>query len=1023
MFTRKACVAFCIVLICFVSAATAQTTARIPFKNLNVADGLPQSFISGLVQDSTGFIWIGTRDGVARYDGRKFKVFRHVPGDTSTLANNTVSNLFLDRHNRLWICYETGDIDVLYTTTEKLFHFTKDAVFIAAFGALKDRHAITEDAGGNICMLSMKGIFFCNFERHALRFYSSEQLGLINNPIASFATYGSELVLLTDTALVILNSQKKITQVVPYPFIRPRLYNPLWTFKSTYCLVRPTGEIIMLDGDRVIIFNLKKKLFTVRLMPAANRSDINCFAQDTAGNLMLNCKADIYVLPLNNELQMWKQNTDNRALPAVCMLLDQSGVLWVGGNGNGIQNFDLRLPRLTGSPYEKNFHEDVLTKMLRIPSYEINNTYLHNMHPYRLRWVKGSDDKIWISEGGNEQTVTADVCYVDKGHLVFPPWHYTDSSVKTHIQINGMAFSASGKLWGIDYFLRPVYFNTQTHAVTVYRSVAPVIYSSAFTVNSLLMEGEETFWISTSLKGLYRYNKRTGETIHYTQHDSPGSLPTNQLMNLVNDPYADTIMWMGTLGSGLVKFNKVTGKCRIYTTGDGLPNNTIYAVIAAGNKLWCSSNKGLFSFDLQTEKVQSYTSKDGLLGDEFNRFHYLQLPDNRIAFGGVDGYTVINPVQMPDDDFRPVTAITNFGIANVPADAGYAGSPLHQAINSLQEMVLPYYQNFLTFEFAALEFNITEKLQYRYRLQGFDDKWITTGTDNIATYTNIPPGNYTLKINATNTAGKWSSYVKVLHIIIRPPFWKTWWFISLCVAAAGGLIYLFIKERIAVVRKEEQQKRHFEREAMELKAQALRAQMNPHFIFNCLNSIKALIQEDSKKQAIIYLTTFSKLIRNQLNSAQQEVSLHEELETCKLYVQLESLRFGSKVVYEFTTDENVDTHSFKVPPLILQPFIENAIWHGILPKEGGKVTVTVRPQPNGVQCTIDDNGIGRETSLLNKAQNTPTYQSKGMKLVQSRLQCYNVINNQRYSIEVIDKKDPASKPAGTMVIVNFKKEV
>jgi len=198
--------------------------------------------------------------------------------------------------------------------------------------------------------------------------------------------------------------------------------------------------------------------------------------------------------------------------------------------------------------------------------------------------------------------------------------------------------------------------------------------------------------------------------------------------------------------------------------------------------------------------------------------------------------------------------------------------------------------------------------------------------------------------------------------------------------------------------------------------------MNPHFIFNCLNSIKVLIQEDNKKNAIIYLTTFSKLIRNQLNNTQELVTLHSELETCRLYVQLEALRFGDSIVYEFITNKEIDLHSIEVPPLIIQPFIENAIWHGILPKNGGRVTVTIRQEPDCFICMIDDDGIGREMSIRNKSGQTSTYESKGMKLVQSRLNLHNTISQYGGTAEVLDKYDEEGKPIGTTIILKFTRQ-
>ena len=197
---------------------------------------------------------------------------------------------------------------------------------------------------------------------------------------------------------------------------------------------------------------------------------------------------------------------------------------------------------------------------------------------------------------------------------------------------------------------------------------------------------------------------------------------------------------------------------------------------------------------------------------------------------------------------------------------------------------------------------------------------------------------------------------------------------------------------------------------------------NRHDAHKYLPEIQKLLQEEKNKEAVIYLTTFSKLIRNQLNNAEREVSLHDELETCKLYVQLEALRFGGKIVTEFKVDEHLDIYSLKVPPLLLQPFIENAIWHGILPKQNGKVTVSVIGKNGSIHCLIDDNGIGREMAMQNKLKASSTYESKGMGLVKTRLTMYNNISANKASIEVIDKKEN-DKPAGTLVIIKFKSEV
>lgn len=237
---------------------------------------------------------------------------------------------------------------------------------------------------------------------------------------------------------------------------------------------------------------------------------------------------------------------------------------------------------------------------------------------------------------------------------------------------------------------------------------------------------------------------------------------------------------------------------------------------------------------------------------------------------------------------------------------------------------------------------------------------------------------------------------------------------------------LRLKYKIILKQKEaEKLKVEYERKLLELEAKALRAQMNPHFIFNCMNSIKSLIQKREDEKAVTYLTAFSKLIRAIFqNSDKREITLHDEIETCRLYTQLESMRFGSKLSYHFTIDESIDLKSVMVPALILQPFIENAIWHGIMPKEGGGViNVSVSKEADKLYCTVEDNGVGREWSRRNKiTDESSTHQSKGVSLTKSRLDLSNSLNQRNATVEIIDKATSNGEAEGTRVILVFNEE-
>ena len=222
----------------------------------------------------------------------------------------------------------------------------------------------------------------------------------------------------------------------------------------------------------------------------------------------------------------------------------------------------------------------------------------------------------------------------------------------------------------------------------------------------------------------------------------------------------------------------------------------------------------------------------------------------------------------------------------------------------------------------------------------------------------------------------------------------------------------------------EKEKSLHEKALLELEAKALRAQMNPHFVFNCLNSIKALMQEQQTEKGVIYLTTFSKLIRTLFNNAdKKEITLYDEMETCKLYLQLEAMRFDTKFSYAVNVEDSIDLKSVQVPALIIQPFIENAIWHGIMPKIGeGNVLVNVSKKNGHIEISIEDDGIGREASHQNKSINM-THQSKGVNLTQARLELDNLLQQRQASLVTIDKKDENGKATGTKVIITIKEEI
>jgi hypothetical protein len=349
------------------------------------------------------------------------------------------------------------------------------------------------------------------------------------------------------------------------------------------------------------------------------------------------------------------------------------------------------------------------------------------------------------------------------------------------------------------------------------------------------------------------------------------------------------------------------------------------------------------------------------------------------------------------------------------------GEELHldTNINYISTITLPYDQNFLSFEVAALTFHNSELNSYAYMLEGYDEDWNYTGARRYGSYTGVKPGKYTLRIKASNDDNVWNEKGLFLNIVITPPFWQQWWFYALVCLAVAGIAYAIYRNRVNIIREREKTKTEFNKKVAEIEMTALRAQMNPHFLFNCLNSINRYVLMSDQMTASEYLTRFAKLIRLILdNSKQDYVSLEDELEALDLYMQMESLRFEQCFIYNITVSDDINTRSLQVPPLLLQPFVENAIWHGLMNKEGqGHISITVEELEELLHITIEDDGVGREKAREYRASQAVKRKSHGLQITTDRINILNKLNHSNARVQIIDLYDEERTPCGTKVII------
>ncbi len=968
---------------------------------ITVRDGLPQSYVSGILQDQYGFLWISTLNGFSRYDGRGFKHYWHNSGDTTGMSSNIILHIMDVGNDQLLLCYMDGKLDIFNTESEKIIHLGNKL----PFDRLKSesgffKSLVTNNKGLCWMIASDGGINQIDIYHNNIEHFTASQLEL-KEPVSGLAFQKEQLFILTQT---LLSTRKKITgaaQTSYYPFSIVKASNfKSGNFYSPW--IRENGELIISDANGIIIWNPASHTFKQLSLPRKTGSAKLIAHSNDTGNYFFEYNGGVYIIRPDDSIVPLLPATESVKGSPTSMYIDRSGVLWVGTNGYGLRQYNLMKFGMPGYTNQHSFVMDVLSHYGLAPQYA-TQTFLRNSVPFANRTATRKE-MVWIADVHHQTPDPQLVLFANK-MLSVKTFLRDDAAGKSETHsVKFISYDQNGLLWGIDQLAHLLQFNTDKLTFTVYPKIN---LEPVNEINGLVPGGENIFYISNP-NDLVKFDASTGVTESLTT-----SLPSKDLLTISNDPDDKEVLWIGTLSDGLIRFNKSTRKTQVYSIATGLPNNTIYSIIpVSDHELWCSSNKGIFAFNKKTADIRSFTSRDGLIDDEFNRYYYMMLPDTSLAFGGPMGYTLFKPGALQVDEFDPTIALTDISVSNLPQLPG--------SLARLKELRLTHNQNFITAEFAAMQFDVPDKIRYRYQLTGFDKNWVMTGNENKASYTSLPPGDYTLLLNASNTSGKWSSHVRSIHIIIAPPFWKTWWFylitgITLCV-----LIYLFLHARIRRIKKAHARQLQFEREAGELHAMALRAQMNPHFIFNCLNSIKALIQEKQDTKAIKYLTTFVSLIRKQLNNTNNQVKLTDELQTCRLYLELEAMRFDERINFHFDIAEDELVKQVMVPPLIVQPVIENAIIHGLLPREeGGWIDIKVHSKNNQVICEIKDNGIGRAAAAKLKEKSSLLHQSKGIHLLEERINLHGLINQKFNSLETTDLYHSNGQPAGTRVIIKF----
>lgn len=932
-------------------------------RHLSVDDGLPQSFVSALEQDDEGFIWIGTRNGLSRYDGKNFQTFQHHFKDKNSLASSTIDYLRKGRENGLWIKYETAGIDYFDINSGKINHII-DAEFLDKNNLSIHRKSWLVSTDGFLWFKTLKNELFSfnlqskKLSRRNLNFDKDE---IIYNILED---KNKNIWLLTQKNLKIVNKKSNGFRSIPIPYhmFADKLYQN--NSEAALFRQRKNGELMWADKENFYFFNPVKRTFRNEKLPFLPIYNIKLLSVDAQGKEYF--VADHSIYSYDDESGFRKTTVLNleKNRPPQAFLVDNSGLMWIGGDAEGIYTIDPKL-NFQSFTFEKDFAADLLKNYYGVSISDFFDWQNRNgilPASYFLRFVT-SQNKNWIA-------LNRIVSYYDKlQKKIFRLPELPKLKDVSFAPIKGISLYDDSPIVIDD--LNNVYIFDQAKWKLLFSSNQ--FKSNITPTNIYFDQKNKILWVTTESHGIVKVNFGT-KKIDYIKNNTK-DLPVNHLISLTPDPKNYNILWIGS-NDGLIQFNKNDNKIKIFSGKEGLPDNVIYSIIPdkSGN-LWIGTNKGLLKFDPKTYKLRIFTRSHGLENIEFNRFHQLVLPDGKLAFGGAKSGVVFNPEEIKKDYFSPPTAITQIRLNNEKINLAERNL---NPINLIKELSVGYFENTVSISFAALQYNQPQQIQYRYRLKGYQDEWIFAGNNTEAAFTKLPPGTYIFEVNATNTTGNWSNLIKSLTIKVTPPWWKTWWAVIFYLIVLIGSIFWFvrfkinqeiIKNSIKLKQKEAQELRRLDKIKTKFFANIAHEFRTPlSLIIGPAEKLKSVDSQDEKEKLFV---TIKKNTNSLIHLTDQLIDV-AKLEAGVLkphFMWGDVVPVISNIINAFleTTSEKGIKLSLEAPEKAeflfsintLDRILYNLISNSIKFCENGDViTVKVNQENDGLSIRVIDSGAG-----------------------------------------------------------------
>jgi len=1023
-------VILCFLLVFFFHTVNAQYEEK-DFVHYTVRDGLSENYITCLIQDSLGYIWIGTDIGLNRFDGHAFKNFFQGT-KTLPLLSGTISKLKSFSTHQLGIV-NRGGFQLLNTKdlTVKNYFIPDTTAFSinrnAAWDALElpgKRYAVTTAAGFYVFDETGKPEF-----RHDA--YQLKDIGQkrIHYGRDIFPLGNKEyMVYINGDGLAYYNDGKKVFREISkeekgWEALYPVTSKNIFGWISRYQLSQSEFILIQFGLSNILYYNKainKTVLSPLELSPSEFTWESKITMLNDSTFLVNGGYTGFYLFHINRKTGIISSGSKKflSSYKIQCLYLDKHQRLWAGTSkgllqqklvGAVLQSYSY-LPSpsdsLTGGLGCAYRHRDKLyigrsslssgliivdagtKKLLKQIEFYGKNTRWNEIssiqmyHPDTL-WIGTTAGLLWF----DTKTMQYGKLFNDKKY----PGDLSGINMVTAPGKDGYAWMCR-LLKGlvVRYHIASrsfTFFTAQTTPALPFDRVKSITYDAYGDV-----------WFSGHSLARWNSQKQLFDTL-ISVYSGPNKYEDN-ILTLVADNTGS--LWLHNAFNGLLEYRIKEKRFVSYTMKDGLPSDVFYGFSpVVNNQLWMAGHNQLTGFNILTKKIVIYDHENGLPDDKpSSRYLYYDDVKEQLYLFNQHVLTVMPLPEPRITDHGNDLMIEELTINN----RDHLFSPA-------QNLRLKPDQNNLSLHFGIINFESGDNYQFAYKLKETDN-WTDLGTQRNINLTGLSPGNYTVWLKGTGKSGV--QKIKTFSFGIAPPFWKTTWFLIGCCLLFVSLIYLLYRYRLSQIR----QKANLDKQLSQTEMKALHAQMNPHFIFNSLNSIREMILNNENKEASHYLSKFAQLIRVTLDqSGQSFISLRNTLDYLQRYIEMEKIR-NSHFTYNVHVDEQLEMDETVLPPMLIQPFIENAIWHGVS-GDSKKINIKVdfKKIGNSLVCIINDNGVGIDQSLKNRDR-IHDHNSVGIANIKNRIRLLNEKHNLQSSITITDKKNMPD-PAGTGTLVTL----